>query len=274
MKNLPVPNDLVRESKQTIILGEQANKLLKNEPIYYINREKIESTWCELFDQIVTNITREIYKYNQTNEYSFKFHSGINQLILLHSFVGEMWDSKHKIPILKKKEQKPYKVWGVLCKCMARMAMDICTREFGYSKDYNFLSQKWLAEIILEPDLLEEDREDLTRKKRNEIDFMKSQNKSLRQYENPFDRYKQPALWKLIQSSINSAERLDGFRRDYWYPFLKARSELVKELNRGNWRKLFKSIDGQIVFALKGSRGQSQVMLDSYYKKGRKKTAF
>jgi hypothetical protein len=136
-------------------------------------------------------------------------------LCVLDWLIKCKWDSKRK-PIFKKKST----IWrpvGEFWRSVVDLCMQCHGRETGYPD-----AATWFSAIYQERELA---GKSANLGKDLDLKLFRQESGQLQVYENPFT---QPATRLLIKIATEKAESSDLFRKDYYRPFLSARSALGK----------------------------------------------
>ena len=198
---------------------------------------------------------------SQPHSTSFALLQSYHQLWTLHWLIKITWCSDHKIPFTNKKVKFSYKKIAQIYKAVKAVVEDICTREAGYSSEYNHQPAKWLVEIIRESRL-----EGYTayhaqtyRTKTNELNHLSKERAGLKKYHNSIEKDLFPHTWRFIESGLDSSQTpgLDVFRSEKWNPFIQSWRFAIKEMRESYWINLTYDKSENLIFAPTKTRKNS-----------------
>ena len=150
---------------------------------------------------------------------------------ILHWVVKLKYDSKHRMPKVPKGRTNTYKPLGVLYWKALELSLQLPETALRLGLRHGADLWRWL--------LVEHALEGVPcNYKPESIKRLKRQNAILRDYKNPFDSGRTPYTWALIEDARLNAERLDHFRKDYWSPFMNARTKWCTAYQGPEWRQV------------------------------------
>lgn len=251
-----------------------------------INYKSLPADWDKNLSAIsaYSNLVDRLKKCHPLNiplvQHNFLAHN-----YLLPFIIQQKWDSKQKLPRLRKRGKQGYKILAN----MYVKAIDVCLQiqPSRLNIELNLqnkiltvnvenpaaLFAKMLWESDLESAAVQIFREAETVKemktvtvkemktvtvKAKRIKEMKRQNKDLKSLEfNPFDPTYSPATYTFVREGFDLANRSDLFRKNYWRPFISARAAWTKEFQKAGWLNLAHDDDrGRIGYVLSNGSGK------------------